>query len=97
MSQGRGAIVGLTALSGPQSWRLGRGAARDAVRQSAQSTGSSAFGALLRQLPRLMDAADKARIMYRIYVIDKVRKGQDAVNKGHRTTSEELRRETGQW
>jgi len=44
-----------------------------------------------------MDAADKARIMYRIYVIDKVRKGQDAVNKGHRTTSEELRRETGQW
>ena len=48
----------------------------------------------IRKLPN--DAAMEA-IMYQRYVIDKVRKGQDAVNKGHLTTSEEFLREIEQW
>jgi hypothetical protein len=35
--------------------------------------------------------------MYQLYVIDKVRKGQEAVNKDQFTTSEELLREIEQW
>jgi hypothetical protein len=46
--------------------------------------------AALDSISRRPDAADKAAILYWIEVIDKV-------SKGHRTTSEALRREIGQW
>ena len=51
----------------------------------------------LESIRKLPDDADMEAIMYQLYVIDKVRKGQDAVNKGQLTTSEELLREIEQW
>jgi hypothetical protein len=47
----------------------------------------------LESIRKLPDDADMEAIMYQLYVIDKARKGQDAVNKGQLTTSEELLRE----
>jgi len=51
----------------------------------------------LESIRKLPDDADIEAIMYQLYVIDKARKGQDAVNKGQLTTSEELLREIEQW
>ncbi len=51
----------------------------------------------LESIRKLPDDADMEAIMYQLYVIDKVRKGQDAVNQGQLTTSEELLREIEQW
>jgi len=51
----------------------------------------------LESIRKLPDDADMEAIMYQLYVIDKVRKGQEAVNKGQLTTSEELLREIEQW
>lgn len=36
-------------------------------------------------------------IMYRLYVLDKIRKGQEAVEQGRSVTSEELKREIDSW
>ena len=36
-------------------------------------------------------------IMYRLYVLDKVRKGQEAVEQGETLTSEELQRDIDSW
>jgi len=36
-------------------------------------------------------------IMYRLYVLDKIRKGQEAVEKGKIIASEELKREIDSW
>ena len=49
---------------------------------------------LIAQLP---DDADVDEIMYRLYVLDKVRKGRDAVEQGRTVSHEELRREIEQW
>lgn len=49
---------------------------------------------LITQLP---DDADVDEIMYRLYVLDKVRKGRDAVAQGRTVSHEELRREIEQW
>lgn len=51
----------------------------------------------LESIRKLPDDADMEEIMYRLYVIDKIRKGQDAVNHGQLTTSEELMREIEKW
>jgi len=51
----------------------------------------------LESIRKLPDDADMEEIMYRLYVIDKIRKGQDAVNQGQLTTSEELMREIEKW
>ena len=51
----------------------------------------------LESIRRLPDDADMEAIMYQLYAIDKVRKGQEAVNKGQLTTREELLREFEQW
>lgn len=45
----------------------------------------------------LPDNVDMKVIMYRLYVIDKHRKGQDAANQGHVTNLEELEREISSW
>lgn len=42
----------------------------------------------LESIGRLPDAADMDASMYQLCVIDKVRKGQEAVNKDQFTTSE---------
>lgn len=51
----------------------------------------------LESIRKLPDDADMEEIMYRLYVIDKIRKGQDAVNQGQLTTSEELMCEIEKW
>ena len=57
-----------------------------AVKQDALDT--------IGQLP---EHADMDEIMYRLYVLDKVRKGQQAVDKGNTVTSEELKRQIDSW
>jgi len=51
----------------------------------------------LESIRRLPDDADMEEIMYQLYVIDKIRRGQQAVNQGQLTTSEELQREIEKW
>ena len=41
-------------------------------------------------ITQLPDAADIDTIMYKLYVVDKVRKGREAVEKGETITAEEL-------
>lgn len=48
----------------------------------------------ISQLPK---TADVDTIMYKLYVIDKVMKGRDAVEKGKMTTTEDLKREIESW
>jgi predicted transcriptional regulator len=48
-------------------------------------------------LARLPDNADIEEIMYRLYVLDKIRKGREAVEQGRTLTHEELKREIEQW
>ncbi|MBA3582648.1 MAG: hypothetical protein H0W44_09380 [Gammaproteobacteria bacterium] len=48
----------------------------------------------IQQLP---DAVDMEEIMYRLYVIDKVHKGQNDVREGRTITAGDLRREMDQW
>lgn len=48
----------------------------------------------INQLP---ENADMDEIMYRLYVLDKIRKGQAAVEQGKTITSEELQREIDSW
>ena len=43
-------------------------------------------------LPLPMD-----EIMYRLYVLDKIRKGQEAVEQDRTVTSDELKREIDSW
>ena len=51
----------------------------------------------LETIGRLPEDTDMDEIMYRLYVLDKIRKGQEAVEQGRTTTSEELRREIDTW
>ena len=45
----------------------------------------------------LPDDADIDEIMYRLYVLDKVRKGREDVDNGNVINVEELQREIEQW
>ena len=51
----------------------------------------------LETIGKLPDDADMDEIMYRLYVLDKIRKGQKAADQGETTTSEELKREIDTW
>ncbi len=51
----------------------------------------------LQTIGNLPDDADMNEIMYQLYVWDKIRKGQEAVNQEHTLTSEELKREIDTW
>lgn len=48
-------------------------------------------------ISKMNDAAELDDIMYRLYVIDKVRKGREAVAKGDTVSTEELRKEIETW
>ena len=48
----------------------------------------------LRHLP---DDADIDEIMYRLYVIDKLRKSREAIEQGQVISHDDLRREIEQW
>ncbi|PIE37720.1 MAG: hypothetical protein CSA53_05275 [Gammaproteobacteria bacterium] len=49
---------------------------------------------VINQLP---DNTDMEEIMYRLYVLDKVRKGQEDVEQGRITDAKALKREIDQW
>ncbi len=51
----------------------------------------------LHTINQLPDTADMEEIMYRLYVLDKIRKGQEAVEQNRTLTSEELQREIDSW
>ena len=51
----------------------------------------------LDTIGKLPDDADMDEIMYRLYVLDKIRKGQQAVVEGRTISSEQLKREIEQW
>ena len=51
----------------------------------------------LETIGKLPDDADMDEIMYQLYVLDKIRKGQEAVNEGRTISSEELKREIDSW
>ena len=48
-------------------------------------------------IAKLPDSADIDEIMYRLYVIDKVRKGEDSIQRGEYTTTEDLKKEIESW
>lgn len=48
-------------------------------------------------ISKMSDAAEIDDIMYRLYVIDKVRKGREAVAMGDMVSTEELRKEIETW
>jgi len=51
----------------------------------------------LASLQHLPEDADIDEIMYRLYVIDKLRKSREAIKKGEIISHEELKREIEQW
>lgn len=51
----------------------------------------------LEAIGKLPDDTDMDEIMYRLYVLDKIRKGQAAVEQDRTVTSEELKREIDSW
>jgi predicted transcriptional regulator len=51
----------------------------------------------LETIGKLPEDTDMDEIMYRLYVLDKIRKGQKSVEQGRTVTSEELKREIDSW
>lgn len=51
----------------------------------------------LEAIGKLPDDTDMDEIMYRLYVLDKIRKGQEAAEQGKTTSSEALKREIDTW
>ena len=51
----------------------------------------------LTAIAQLPDVADIDTIMYRLYMIDKVRKGKEAVERGETISVEDLKREIESW
>lgn len=51
----------------------------------------------IKAISNLPEETDIDEIMYRLYVIDKVKKGKEAVIKGETLTIEELKKEVSKW
>ena len=51
----------------------------------------------LEAIRKLPDDTDMDEIMYRLYVLDKIRKGQETVEQNRTVTSEEPKREIDSW
>ena len=51
----------------------------------------------MNAISKMPETADIDDIMYRLYVIDKVRKGREAVQQGKVISVDELREETQLW
>jgi hypothetical protein len=51
----------------------------------------------LTAIAQLPETADVDMMMYRLYVIDKVMKGREAVEKGETISAEDLKREIESW
>ncbi len=52
---------------------------------------------VLNTIGKLPDDVDMDEIMYRLYVIDKIRKGQQASQNGQTTPHEEVKKEIAKW
>ena len=51
----------------------------------------------LKTIHQLPEDADIDEIMYQLYVLDKIRKGQEAIEQGQTLTSEQLKQEIDSW
>ena len=51
----------------------------------------------LDAIAKLPDDVDMDEIMYRLYVLDKIRKGREAAEQGRTTSHEDLKREIETW
>ena len=51
----------------------------------------------INAISKLPDSADIDDIMYRIYVIDKIRKGEEAIKQGKVISIEDLKQEMKSW
>ncbi len=51
----------------------------------------------LNVISKMPDTAEIDDIMYRLYVIDKVRKGREAVQRGEVLSVDDLKKEIGSW
>ena len=51
----------------------------------------------INAISKMPDSADIDEIMYRLYVIDKVRKGRDAIERGETVAIEELKKAIESW
>jgi len=51
----------------------------------------------LTAIAQLPETADVDTMMYRLYVVDKVMKGREAVEKGETISAEDLKREIESW
>ena len=52
---------------------------------------------VMNAISKMTETADIDDIMYRLYVIDKVRKGKQAVRQGKVISAEELKEEIKSW
>ena len=48
-------------------------------------------------ISKMEEPVDVDEIMYRLYVIDKIRKGREAAERGELTSVDELRKEVETW
>ncbi|MHB9097258.1 MAG: hypothetical protein ACYC5X_05485 [Syntrophales bacterium] len=51
----------------------------------------------LNVIAKLPETADIDTIMYRLYVVDKIRKGREAAERGEAVSTEDLKREMESW
>ncbi|MFT5421374.1 MAG: putative transcriptional regulator [Candidatus Endobugula sp.] len=51
----------------------------------------------LNSINQLPENADMEEIMYQLYVLDKARKGQEAVEQGQTLTNDELKQDIDSW
>ena len=51
----------------------------------------------IEAITKLPDTTDMDEIMYRLYVIDKIRKGQESARNEPMTSAEDLRKEVDSW
>ena len=51
----------------------------------------------LNSISQLPEDTDMEEIMYRLYILDKIRKGQDAIEQNQTLTSENLKNEIDSW
>jgi len=51
----------------------------------------------LDAISRLPDSVNLEDIMYRLFVLDKIRRGQEAVQKGETITTQDLKTEIETW
>jgi len=51
----------------------------------------------IRAITKLPENANIDDIMYELYVVDKVKKGREAVSRGESVSAEDLKREMQSW